>query len=154
MALGPNGAQTLKRFGEPAIRDAGMSQTRQVWVSKENRNATLYIHTTANGAREEKPQEGVSIDVVHTTSGSFRTAAGIAVGSTRTQIQRSFPQARRDGSFKEAVIYTDTRKGIAFEFANDRGSAPCIGITLFISGDAKIVRNEDVLRLIKDNQPL
>ena len=45
MALGPNGTEVLKDFGKPAIEDAGMSQTRQVWMGKENRNTTLSIHT-------------------------------------------------------------------------------------------------------------
>ena len=154
LALGPNGLQTLKRLGEPAIRDAGMSQTRQVWVSKGNRNTTLYIHTIANGAIQAKPEKGVSIDVAHTSSGNFHTASGIAVGSALTQVQRAFPRARRDQEFKEAIIYSDPGKGIAFEFASDRGSARCIGITIFIPGDRKIIRSEEVSNLIKNNQPL
>ena len=142
MALGPNGAETLKRFGQPDIRDAGMMQTRQVWLTKGNRNATLYIHTTANGAIDEKPDNGVSIDIVRTSSGIFHTTAGIRVGSTRTQVLRSFPRARRAHEIKEAVIYSEPRKGIAFEFANDSATARCIGITVFIPGDSQIIRGQ------------
>ena len=112
MALGPNGAETLKRFGQPDIRDAGMMQTRQVWLTKGNRNATLYIHTTANGAIDEKPDNGVSIDIVRTSSGIFHTTSGIGVGSTRTQIMHTFPRARRDKDINGTIIYLDPRQGI------------------------------------------
>ncbi len=153
MALGTNGAKTLKRFGQPDILDAGMSQTRQVWLTKGDHNATLYIHTIANGAIDEKPDNGVSIDIVRTSSSSFHTTAGIAVGSTRAQVLRSFPQARLARETKETVIYCEPRKGIAFEFANDSATARCIGITIFIPGDSQIIQSQDVSRLIKDNQP-
>jgi hypothetical protein len=152
MALGPNGTEVLKRFGSPDIRDAGMMQTRQVWLSKGNRNATLYIHTTANGAIDEQPENGVSIDVVRTSSSSFHTTTDIAVGSTRTQVLRSFPRARWDQELKNAVVYSDPRKGIAFEFPNDSATARCIGISIFIPGDSKIILSDDVSRLIKDYQ--
>ena len=150
MALGPNGTEVLKDFGKPAIRDAGISQATQVWLGKGNRNTTLSIHTVANGALDAKPQEGVTIDEVRTSSGSFHTASGIAVGSTLRQIQRNFPQARRDQKMRSAVLYVDSRRGIAFEFANDKPNARCIGITILTPGEKRILCGEDVSYLIKE----
>ena len=125
-ALGPNGTEVLKDFGKPAIEDAGMSQTTQVWMGKENWNTKLSIHTVLNGAIDANPQEGVTIDEARTSSSSFHTASGIAVGSTLRQIQHSFPQARRYQEMKPTVLYVDFRRGIAFEFANNKPSARCM----------------------------
>lgn len=156
MALGPNGTEVLKDFGKPAIQDAGMSQTRQVWLGKENRNTTLSIHTIANGALDAKPQEGVTIDEARTSSRNFHTASGIAVGSTLKQIQHSFPQARRYQETKPIVLYVDFRRGIAFEFANNKSSARCIGITILTPGTSEgkcILCGEEISSLMKEYPP-
>lgn len=153
MALGPNGTEVLKRFGKPAIQDGGMSQTTQVWLGQENRKAALSIHTILNGAIDAKPQEGVTIDEVRTSSSSFHTASGIAVGSTLRQIQHSFPQARRDQESESVVLYVDSRHGIAFEFSNDKPSTRCISITIMTPGDKNIYSGEEVSSLIKEYAP-
>lgn len=152
MSLGPNGTAVLKRFRKPDIADSGMSQTRQVWLVKGNRKATLFIHTSANGALDVKPENGVTIDTIRTSSPSFRTVSGVAVGSTLAQVRRHFPRVRRNRASNHAVIYSDPRRGIAFEFASNMATAHCIGITVFRPGHNHIVTREDVSRLINDNQ--
>ena len=156
MALGLNGTEVLKDFGKPAIQDAGMSQSTQVWVGNGNRNTTLSIHTVANGALDVRPQEGVTIDEVRISSSSFHTASGIAIGSTLRQIQNSFPQARRYQEMKPIVLYIDFRRGIAFEFANNKPGARCTGITILTPEMPKgkcILCGEGIASLIKGNTP-
>ncbi len=156
MALGPNGTEALKDFGKPAIQDAGMSQATQVWLGKGNRNTTLSIHSVLNGAIDAKPQEGVTIDEARTSSSSFHTDSGIAVGSTLRQIQHNFPQARRDQKMRSAVLYIDSRRGIAFEFANAKPNARCTGITILTPGTPEgkcILCGVGISSLIKENPP-
>ena len=153
MALGPDGAEVLEGFGEPDIRDVGMSQTRQVWLGKGNRDTTLCIHTVANGALDAKPQEGMTIDAVRTSSGSFHTVSGIAVGSTLMQIQHSFPHARRVQARGSSVVYEDSQRGIAFEFAHDRATARCIGITVLTPGEKDIISGEAISSLVSEHHP-
>ncbi len=149
MALGPSGMEVLKRFGKPDIQDAGMMQTRQVWRGKGNGNATLFIHTTANGAIDAKPETGITIDEARTSSGSFHTASGIAVGSMLTQVRQVFPQARREREPSHTVLYSDPHTGIAFEFAGDKAAARCVGITVFTPRKGSAVSSKNVSWLNK-----
>lgn len=151
MVLGPNGYAILKHFSKPNINDAGMSQTRQVWMGKGDSHATLFIHTTANGAIDAKPENGITIDLIRTSSRSFHTASGISVHSTLAQVKHVFPQVHRSHLKSSSVIYVDRQHGIAFEFTRDVDSARCIAIAVFPPRHPYIVTSADVNRLIRDN---
>lgn len=58
--LGSNGSLYLSKLPKPDAVDVGMSQTRQVWVSKKGgkRSDTLFIHTVSNGALNESAHSG------------------------------------------------------------------------------------------------
>ncbi len=149
MVLGQNGTEVLKRFGKPDIIDAGMSQTRQVWLGRGYSRATLFIHTTANGAIDAEPSSGVTIDVVRTSSTRFHTSAGISVGSTLAQVRRMYPHLHRASSENPSIIFCDRRHGIAFEFTRDKGDAHCAGITVFLPGHSYLASNHDISALIQ-----
>jgi hypothetical protein len=87
--LGNNGTEVLKRLPKPYVVDSGMSQTRQVWKSREPGGGydTLLIHTVNNGVIDAKPAEGVTIDLIRVTAKRFHTAGGISVGSQFERIR-------------------------------------------------------------------
>src|SRR5580700_1728505 len=138
-SLGPDGLQQLKKLGRPYRIDRGMSQTRQVWKwsRPDGRLETFFIHTVNNGVIDAKPVDGVTIDLIRSTTARFRTADGIAVGSTLEQIRKSFPDsAPVDGT---PTIFDDVKRGIAFEFS----SAPinhsiCIAVIVHPPGQSNI----------------
>jgi hypothetical protein len=152
LVLGPNGGASLEHVGEPDIMDAGMSQTKQVWLVKGNRRATLFIHTISNSALGVNPENGVTITEIRVSSHAFRTRTGISVGSTLAQVRRSFSQASCGNAGRGTVIYSDTRRGIAFEFANNKPTARCIGITVFSPGGGFTFTGKDVSNLVRDYQ--
>jgi hypothetical protein len=151
MVLGPNGAVVLTKFGYPDIVDAGMSQTRDVWLGRGNSRSTLFIHTTANGAIDAKPLSGVTIDVIRTSSNRFHTASGISVGSTLAQVRRAYPLLHRARSENRSVLFCDRRQGIAFEFTKDKLNARCAGITVFAPGHSYLPTNHDISALIQSS---
>ena len=95
IALGPDGLEELKKLGKPYRIDRGMSQTHQVWkwFKPGGRFDTFFVHTVNNGATDAQPSDGVTIDLIRTTATRFKTADGIAAGSTLEQIRKSFPDA-------------------------------------------------------------
>ena len=153
--LGKNGSFYLKKLPHPDASDAGMSQTRQVWVSKKEsqRTDTLFIHTVSNGALNVQPFDGRTIDNIRVTSPWFHTYNGISTGSTKAQIRRYFPNARPiDGS---PTLYDDAKQGIAFEFAqNPTAGSPCIAIMVHPPGEVHVADKEAVNRLLSEgNHP-
>ncbi len=152
LVLGSNGAAVLKRFGKPDIVDAGMSQTRQVWLTKGSAQPTLFLHTVSNSVINAKPVQGVTIDEIRATSQAFHTSSGISTGTMLAQIRRSFPNARLDKGDATAVIYSDPRKGIAFEFSHDAPTARCIGITVFLPKRGHPVSSKVVSNLLRANR--
>lgn len=155
--VGKHTKNGLSALSKPTVLDVGMSQTRQVWVSKGNAKQTLFLHTISNGAVNAKPTNGVIITSIRVTAPSFHTTGGVHTGMIRRAIQKQFPRLRRDAIPNESVIYADAAKGIAFEFGKDTAEAKCIGITVFVpdlhdnpaSGEA--IRGSDVARLLHDN---
>ena len=112
-----------------------MMQQRLVWTSKTEGRAreTLYVHTTANGALDVKPNDGVTIDDIRVTSRSFHTRGGLHPGSTLAAIRRRYPLAHP--AVGDRAIYDDARQGIAFEFAP--GSSRCVAISVYPPGESK-----------------
>ena len=153
--LGKNGSLYLKKLPQADASDAGMSQTRQVWVTKKEsqRTDTLFIHTVSNGALNVQPIQGVTIDVIRVTSPWFRTYNGLSTGSTKAQITHYFPNARPiDGSH---TLYDDAKQGIAFEFAqNPTAGSPCIAIMVHPPGDVHVADKEQVNRLLSEGNHL
>ncbi len=93
VSLGPKGAEELKKLGKPYRNDRGMSQTRQVWKRLSARRTignVLHSHRQQRSNRHSAA-DGVTIDLIRSTNAQFRTAGGIAVGSTLEQIRKSFP---------------------------------------------------------------
>jgi hypothetical protein len=150
VSLGPQGAQELKKLGKPYRVDRGMSQTRQVWkwLRPDGRLETFFIHTVNNGVIDAQPADGVTIDLIRSTTAQFRTAEGIAVGSTLEQIRRSFPNvAPVEGT---STIFDDTKRGIAFEFS----SAPinhsiCIAVMVHPSGKSNFATQRQAAEVLE-----
>ena len=148
--LGRNGALYLNKLPKPNAVDAGMSQTRQVWVSKKGgqRTDTLFIHTVSNGALNVQPLQGVTIDNIRVTSPWFHTPSGLSTGSTLAQIRRHFPNVRPVD--RDRTLYDDAKLGIAFEFAHATVGSPCIAIMVHPSGDVHVADREEVNRVLNE----
>jgi hypothetical protein len=150
VSLGPQGAQELKKLGKPYRVDRGMSQTREVWkwLRPDGRLETFFIHTVNNGVIDAQPADGLTIDLIRSTTAQFRTADGIGVGSTFEQIRRSFPNvAPVEGT---STIFDDTKRGIAFEFS----SAPinhsiCIAVMVHPSGKSNVATQRQVAEVLE-----
>ena len=151
VTLGPNGVPELKKLGKPYRVDRGMSQTRQVWkrLRPDGRLETFFIHTVNNGAIDAHPVDGVTIDLIRSTNAQFRTAGGIAVGSTLQQIRESFPAvAPVEGT---PTIFDDVKRGIAFEFSDAPAAhSICIGIMVHPPGQSNIATQEQVAEVLEN----
>src|SRR5579871_3182948 len=133
-ALGPHGTQVLKRVGKPTLIDAGMNQTRQVWLTMGRIPATVFIHTVNNSVIGAKPTAGITIDTIRITSSKFHIRNGISTGATLAEVRRRFPNVRLERDQKSAVIYSDSTRGIAFDFQLPGKNEPlgrCQGIQVF-----------------------
>ncbi len=153
--LGRNGDLYLKKLPRPDGMDIGMSQTRQVWVSKKGsqRTDTLFIHTVSNGALNVQPIQGVTIDNIRVTSPWYHTHDGLSTGSTFSQIRHRFPNAHPvDG---DRTLYDDAKLGIAFEFAQSAtAGSPCIAIMVHPPGDVHVADMEEVNRVLREGDHL
>jgi hypothetical protein len=149
IALGPNGAQELKKLGKPYRIDSGMSQTRQVWRLPKpgDRFDILFIHTVNNGAIDAQPADGVTIDLIRSTATRLKTDQGVGVGSTLEQIRQSFPEAAPvDGV---PTILDDVKHGIAFEFSQTPSNqSPCIAIMVHTPGQSNFATQQQVAEVI------
>jgi hypothetical protein len=151
--LGPNGAAYIKSLPKPKASDPGMSQNRLVWTSGKAPDInTLFIHTTANGATDAKPSDGVTIDEIRITSKEFQTREGSKCGSTLAEIRKAFPEIQLAPDTSGSV-YVDAAHGIAFEFAEAaKDDSPCIAITVFLPNVVRFSRQEQIAGLLKDRQ--
>jgi hypothetical protein len=151
LALGPNGAQEIKKLGKPDRIDRGMSQTRQVWKSLKpgGRFDYFFIHTVNNGAIDAQPPNGVTIDLIRSTANRFRTASGIGAGSTLEQIRQSFPDAAPvDGT---PTVFDDVKRGIAFEFSDaPTDHSVCIAIMVHPPGESHFATQQQVAELLQN----
>lgn len=151
--LGHDGAASLARMSNPDASDAGMSQTRQVWVSKGTPHYTLYIHTTSNGALDVRPLHGVTINEIRVTSPLFHTRSGLARGATLSVIKNRFNHLTREsmgeGSHR-SFLYEDNRDGIAFEFRKDAPSARCISISVYMPDQGHAVTAWEVAQTLEN----
>lgn len=150
--LGANGALELARLPKPMASDAGMSQTRTVWVSRTRggrRGSTLFIHTVSNGALNVKPLNGVTIDLIRVTSPQFHTVSGLAAGSALAQIRRFRHVKAVSG---ESMIYDDKRYGIAFEFAKAPSlHSRCIAVLIHGRGVPQFANAQQVQELLQSS---
>jgi hypothetical protein len=142
--LGSDGADQLSRLPKPAAIDAGMSQTRQVWVeNNEGSKDTVFVHTTANGAIDAKPEDGVTIDLIRVTASHFRTRTELRPGSTLGQVRLVYPDSRPLD--EQNRIYDDSKQGIAFEFdPNPNFRSPCIAMMIHPPGRPNYATQEQV----------
>jgi len=145
IALGSNGLEELKKLGKPYRIDRGMSQTHQVWkwFKPGGRFDTFFVHTVSNGATDSQPSDGVTIDLIRTTAVRFKTADGIAAGSTLEQIRKSFPAATPvDGA---PTILDDVKQGIAFEFSDaPTDQSVCIAVMVHTPGQSNFATQQQV----------
>ncbi|MFY9984629.1 MAG: hypothetical protein WAK31_07710 [Chthoniobacterales bacterium] len=151
VSLGPNGTPELGKLGKPYRIDRGMSQTHQVWkwFRPGGRFDTFFVHTVNNGAIDAQPADGVTIDLIRSTATRFRTANGIAVGSTLNQIRKSFPAVAPPAD--TPTIFDDVKAGIAFEFsAAPGGDSPCIAIMVHPPGQSNIATQEQVAEVLEN----
>jgi hypothetical protein len=151
ITLGPNGLEELKKLGKPYRIDRGMSQTRQVWrwFKPGGRFDTFFVHTVSNGATDAQPSDGVTIDLIRTTALRFKTADGVAAGSTLEQIRKSFPDAAPvDG---RPMILDDVKRGIAFEFSNaPTDQSPCIAVMVHTPGQGNFSTQQQVAEVLEN----
>jgi hypothetical protein len=149
IALGPNGLEELKKLGKPYRIDRGMSQTRQVWkwFKPGGRFDTFFVHTVNNGATDAQPSDGVTIDLIRTTATRFKTADGIAAGSTLEQIRKSFPDAApADGT---PTVLDDVKRGIAFEFSEAQtNQSICIAVMVHTPGQSNFATQQQVAEVL------
>jgi hypothetical protein len=149
IALGPNGLEELKKLGKPYRIDRGMSQTRQVWkwFKPGGRFDTFFVHTVNNGATDAQPSDGVTIDLIRTTATRFKTADGIAAGSTLEQIRKSFPDAApADGM---PTVLDDVKRGIAFEFSEaPTNQSICIAVMVHTPGQSNFATQQQVAEVL------
>jgi hypothetical protein len=149
IALGPNGLEELKKLGKPYRIDRGMSQTRQVWkwFKPGGRFDTFFVHTVNNGATDAQPSDGVTIDLIRTTATRFKTADGIAAGSTLEQIRKSFPDAApADGT---PSVLDDVKRGIAFEFSEaPTNQSICIAVMVHTPGQSNFATQQQVAEVL------
>jgi hypothetical protein len=151
IALGPNGAQELKKMGKPYRADHGMSQTREVWKLPRpgGRFDLFFVHTVNNGATDAQPADGVTIDLIRATSARFKTAAGIGVGSTLEQIRKSFPDLTPVDDVP--TILDDVKRGIAFEFsAAPTNQSICIAVMVHPPGESNVATQQQVAELLEN----
>jgi hypothetical protein len=151
IALGPNGLEELKKLGKPYRVDRGMSQTHQVWkwFKPGGRFDTFFVHTVNNGATDAQPSDGVTIDLIRTTATRFKTADGIAAGSTLEQIRKSFPDAApADGT---PTVLDDVKRGIAFEFSEaPTNQSICIAIMVHTPGQSNFATQQQVAEVLEN----
>ena len=154
IALGPNGLEELKKLGKPYRVDRGMSQTHQVWKWSKpgGRFDTCFVHTVNNGAADAQPSDGVTIDLIRTTATRFKTADGIAAGSTLQQIRKSFPDAApADGT---PTVLDDVKRGIAFEFSEaPTNQSICIAIMVHTPGQSNFATQQQVAEVLENGNP-
>ncbi len=146
--LGRDGARTLASLPKPTHSDAGASQRYYVWASPaaHGKPHTLFVHAVANGARNVKPLDGVTIDTVRVTSPAFATQSGLHVGSTLSQIRHQFPHLRSVNLFKNPhTLYDDKSRGIAFEFASHpNASSRAVAVTVHTPGQVATTTASEV----------
>jgi hypothetical protein len=150
--LGRFGANDLARLPKPDADDSGMGKYRSVWLSKNQagRKDSLYIFSIANGPRDIKPADGVTIQLIRVTSPWYDTANGISTGSTLSQILRRFPGARSTGQNRN--LYDDPNQGIAFEFTGSvTTKSPCIAIMVHPAGKVNLASAQDVNEILSGN---
>jgi hypothetical protein len=151
VALGPDGLEELKKLGKPYRIDRGMSQTRQIWkwFRPGGLFDTFFVHTVSNGAIDAQPPDGVTIDLIRTTATRFKTADGIAAGSTLEQIQKSFPNAVPvDGT---PTVLDDVKSGIAFEFsAAPSSQSTCIAVMVHTPGQSDFATQQQVAEVFRN----
>jgi hypothetical protein len=151
IALGPNGLVELKKLGKPYRIDSGMSQTHQVWkwFKPGGRFDTFFVHTVNNGATDAQPPDGVTIDLIRTTATRFKTADGIAAGSTLEQIRKGFPEvAPVDGT---PTILDDVKRGIAFEFSDaPTNQSICIAVMVHPPGQSNLATQQQVAEVLEN----
>lgn len=151
--LGTDGLKTLNNMPKPIASDPGMSQNRLVWISgKPPHQNTLFLHTTANGATDAKPSNGVTIDEIRVTSPEFHTADGLHCGEERSKISKALPQLHPLNDDPGSMILVDAAHGIAFEFAgNLKTDSACVAITVFYPKAVRVTKAEQVEELIKNH---
>lgn len=109
--LGLDGDKALITL--PTASDASMGgNLDEVWKSKDGH--TLYIHTHRNDM-DDPPKPGYTVIEIRVTSPQFRTADGLAPGSTLAAIQHRYPKGTL--STVSGSLYAVGTEGLVFEFA-------------------------------------
>jgi hypothetical protein len=134
----------LKRFGPAAYGDSALGHHWCTWqvgsaVSHTGSRHDLDVYASVNETN------GPYVRIVRVTSPRFRTANGIACGSTLAQIQHRYPKAHRIARYlspqfhKPVVIFDAASQGIAFEVVCDKGrqtgpASPCVALLVHVAG--------------------
>lgn len=127
--LGLSGDKALITL--PTASDASMGgNLDEVWQAKSGH--TLYIHTHRNDM-DDPPKPGCTVTEIRVTAPRFRTAGGLAPGSTLAAIRQEYPKGTL--SAVAGNFYSVSQSGVAFEFAGPpKPNTPCLAVSVFSPG--------------------
>lgn len=144
--LGLDGDKALTML--PTASDASMGgNLDEVWKSRDGN--TLYIHTHRNDM-DDPPKPGYTVTEIRVTSPQFRTADGLAPGSTLAAIQHRYPKGTL--STVSGSFYAVGTEGIVFEFASaPKPGTPSVAVGIFAPGaDVGLETTAQVKDLLKN----
>ncbi|GAA3922964.1 hypothetical protein GO495_02355 [Chitinophaga oryziterrae] len=139
--LGVSGEELGKQLGHPDGGDAAMGKAWSIWYSHKADNSldssrylAVYLSIGAVGSGNE----GMHVKQVRINTASFKTKAGIKVGSSYASVKKAFPHISRAAVYEDTMrhkrleLYDDVKGGIAFEIAGK----VCTAVTVHESGES------------------
>lgn len=129
---------TAKQFGPADGGDAAMGKAWGIWYSRKkadnsidsSRFLAVYSTVAANEA-------GHRVKQIRVNTASFKTKAGIKVGSSLASIKKAFPKVSLAAVYEDTIrhnrieLYDDTKRGIAFEITGEK----CTAVTVHKTGE-------------------
>ena len=137
--LGVPTAEAAKQFGPADGGDAAMGKAWSIWYSRRksdnsidsSRFLAVYSMVGANQTEHHIKQ-------IRINTASFKTKAGIKVGSSYASVKKAFPNISRTAVYEDTLrhkrieIYDDAKRGIAFEISRK----VCTAVAVHESGES------------------
>ncbi|MBV9104494.1 MAG: hypothetical protein JO313_00570 [Verrucomicrobia bacterium] len=159
--LGQRLEEVHASLGAPKLSDTGMDgRLWEIWRSGpafEGRRQNGFDELEVYFTREQPDLSGASVvRQIRVTAPFFRTASGVSIRNSFSQIIDRFPNLRIDEDLtyalsgdrneKDVEMYVDRTRGIAFEFRNGAAADPtvtgfCRAIHVFRSGTDPRIMN-------------
>jgi hypothetical protein len=134
--LGTSTAEIAKLFGNADGGDAAMGKAWGMWYSrKKDKSIDSSRYLSVYSTRGDS---GMYVRQVRINTASFKTKAGIKVGSSYTSIKKAFPHISRVAAYEDTIrhkridLYDDVKRGIAFELTGKI----CTAVTVHESGES------------------